>query len=93
MPWTVNISSKAEKYYNRLDRNMREKIKKELMHLSNYDDPVLHQVVKPLIGELRGFYRLRADYRIVFALLKNEQVIAVINIAPRGDIYKKQGGK
>lgn len=89
MIWTIKISSKAEKHYSKLDKDMRERVKKELLHLCNYNSPVEHPNVKLLTGELRGFYRLRVgDYRIVFAVLRESQTIAVVNIAPRGDVYK-----
>lgn len=89
MNWAIKLSSKAEKYYSKLNKDMRERIKKELLHLYNYNSPVEHPNVKPLTGELKGFYILRVgDYRIVFALLKETQTIAVVNIAPRSDVYK-----
>ncbi len=89
MIWTVKLSSKAEKHYRKLNRGTRERVKKDLIKLSEYSDPLSHQNVKPLTGELRGFYRLRVgDYRIVFSVLKKDNIIAVVNVAPRGDVYK-----
>ena len=89
MPWEIRLSSKAEKYYKKLDKAMRKRARKELEELSAFDNPVEHQDVKALTGDLRGFYRLRVgDYRIVFALLHDSRTIAVLNLAPRGDVYK-----
>ncbi len=53
------------------------------------ENPMEHQSVKRLTGDLQGFYRLRVGkYRIVFAIVGETRTIAVVNIAPRGDIYK-----
>jgi mRNA interferase RelE/StbE len=87
--WEIKLSSKAAKYYKRLDKATRKRARKELEELSAFDNPARHQDVRPLTGELRGFYRLRiGDYRLVFALLKDVRTIAVVNISPRGDVYK-----
>jgi mRNA interferase RelE/StbE len=88
LTWTVKVSSQAEKYYRKLDKGARNRFRKALISLSEYDDPPAHRRVKPLHGELRGFYRLRiGDYRVVFSLLREKRTIAVVNIFPRGDAY------
>lgn len=89
MNWTIKFSSKAEKYFTRLDKDLKQRIKEELLHLSALNNPLEYQAVRPLTGNLRGFYRLKiGDYRIVFSILKEDALIAVVNIAPRGDVYK-----
>lgn len=89
MPWQVKLSAKAEKYYKKLDKKMRNRVRQALEELSTFENPIEHQDVKPLTGELKGFYRLRiGDFRIVFALLCDIRIIAVVNFAPRGDVYK-----
>ena len=89
MTWTIKVSSKAKSYYKRLGKDLRGRIKTDLINLSECNSPLESPQVKPLTGELKGFYRLRVgNYRIVFALLYEFQTIAVDNIAPRGDVYK-----
>ncbi|MFO0751968.1 MAG: type II toxin-antitoxin system RelE/ParE family toxin [Thermodesulfovibrionales bacterium] len=89
MSWTISVSPQAEKYYLRLDKPTRARVKEGLKELAQCANPADNSNVKPLTGELRGFYRLRiGDYRIVFSLLREEQLIAVVNISPRGDAYK-----
>ena len=88
MPWAVKVSSAAEKHYNRLDNKVRGKIKKKLLDFSGLQNPLSHKDVKPLTGDLKGFYRLRVgEYRVVFSLIHDEKTIAVVNIAPRGGVY------
>lgn len=89
MPWQVRLSSTAEKYYDRLTMQMRQRVRKELEELSKLENPMEHQSVKRLTGDLQGFCRLRVGkYRIVFAMIEETRTIAVVNIAPRGNVYK-----
>jgi mRNA interferase RelE/StbE len=86
--WKIRVSSDAEKYYRKLDRRLRERIKNSLFDLSQRENPLEHPQVKALTGDLKGFYRLRVgDYRIIFALVEESKTIAVVNIFPRGDTY------
>ena len=88
MTWTVKVSSRAEKYYRKLDRKTRIRFKKELLALSEYDDPLTHREVKALHGELKGFYRLRVGgFRVILSLVRESRIIAVVNVYPRGDAY------
>jgi mRNA interferase RelE/StbE len=88
MSWSIKVSSIAEKYFKKLDKKRKRNIKESLLALSRQQNPLENIQVKPLTGELKGFYRLRiGDYRIIFALLEEEKVIAVVNIFPRGNAY------
>jgi len=88
MRWSIRISSDAEKYFQKLDKKRRERIKERLLKLSKLENPLQNPQVKALTGELKGFYRLRiGNYRIIFALLAKEEIIAVVNIFPRGNAY------
>ena len=88
MRWSIRISSDAEKYFQKLDKKRRERIKERLLKLSKQENPLENPQVKALTGELKGFYRLRiGNYRIIFALLAKEEIIAVVNIFPQGNAY------
>jgi len=55
------------------------------------DTPFSHKNVCRLVGELKDYYRLRIGaYRIILSLLEDEKIIAVVNIFPRGDAYKRK---
>lgn len=89
MNWTIKLSSTAEKKYRKLDKNTRKRIKNSLEELGESDDPLAHRQVRPLVGKLKGFYRLRVgDFRVIFTLIPEERIIAVVNMAPRGEAYK-----
>jgi mRNA interferase RelE/StbE len=88
LSWTIKVSSHAERYFKKLDKKLRQRLKKELLVLADSENPLDNKDVKPLTGDLRGFYRLRiGGYRVIFSLVKEEKVIAVVNIVPRGDAY------
>ena len=89
MNWDIQLSSKALKYYKRLPGKIQKEIRNELFRLKTFNVVLSHPEVKSLPGKLKGFYRLRiGKYRVIFGLLKQEGVIAVINIRPRRDLYK-----
>ena len=86
MSWTIKVSSHAERYFKKLDKKLRQRLKKELLLLGDCENPLDHKDVKPLTGDLRGFYRLRiGEYRVIFSVVKEQKIIAVVNIVPRGD--------
>lgn len=89
MNWTIKSSSTAEKKYRRLDQSTRKGIKDALEELSESNDPSAHRQIRPFVGKLKGFYRLKVrDFRVIFALIQEERIIAVVNIAQRGEAYK-----
>ena len=87
--WTIRVSSKAEKYFAKLGASTKSAIKTELTLLSSHENPLQHPDARPLVGPFKGMYRLRVGkYRVIFTMLATERIIAVVNIAPRGDAYK-----
>lgn len=89
MNWTIKFSSIAEKKYKKLDKKTKERIKRALEDLAASENPKFHKHVKPLVGQLKSFYRLRVgDFRVIFYMIVEDKIIAVVNIVPRGDAYK-----
>jgi mRNA interferase RelE/StbE len=49
--------------------------------------------VKKLQGE-EGFYRIRVgDYRVVCSIDDKDLLLLVVRIAPRGEVYRRRGGR
>jgi mRNA interferase RelE/StbE len=87
--WTIRVSSKAGKYFTKLSASTKNAVKAELTLLSSYESPLQHPDARPLLGPFKGMHRLRVGkYRVIFAVLEKQRIIAVVNIAPRGDVYK-----
>ena len=88
MNWKIEVKPTAEKYYLKLDKKTRSRIKETLRELENTDDPLLHPNVRALTGKLRGDFRLRVGkYRILFTPHIQEKMLYVFSILPRGDAY------
>jgi mRNA interferase RelE/StbE len=88
MSWKIEIKPTAEKSYLKLDKKTRSRIKKSLLELEKSENPLIHQNVRPLIGKLRGDYRLRVgDWRVLFTPEKDQKIIHVYAILPRGEAY------
>jgi len=88
MSWKIEIKPTAEKSYLKLDRKTRRRIKTSLLESEKAENPLMHPKVRPLIGKLRGDYRLRVgDWRVLFTPDKDQKIIYVYAILPRGDAY------
>ena len=88
MNWKVEIKPTAEKYYLRLDKKTRKRIKRVLLALEKEENPLLHHNVRPLTGKLQGDYRLRiGGWRLLFTPDKDKNVIHIYAILPRGNAY------
>ncbi len=88
MSWKIEIKSSAEKYYLRLGKQNRKRIKEALKELQNADDPFSMKKVRPLTGKLHGDYRVRiGKWRILFTPDMEKKIINVYAILPRGDTY------
>ena len=88
MSWKIEIKPTAEKSYLKLDKKTRRRIKESLLELQKSENPLMHPNVRPLIGKLRGDYRLRVGgWRVLFTPNKDQKIIYVYAILPRGDAY------
>lgn len=89
MNWKIEVKPTAEKTYLKLDKKLRQRIKSSLLELEMTLNPLLHNSVRPLTGELRGDYRMRVgDWRILFTPEKTKKILYVYSILPRGKAYK-----
>ena len=88
MSWKIEVKPAAEKSYLKLDKKTRRRIKESLLELQKSENPLMHPKVRPLIGKLRGDYRLRVGgWRVLFTPEKDQKIIHVYAILPRGDAY------
>jgi mRNA interferase RelE/StbE len=84
--YDIRIQDAAVRELGRLDTVIGRRIVSRIRWLAeNVDD------IKPesLTGELAGFYKLRVgDYRIIYEILRVEQIIVVHMIGHRREIYR-----
>ncbi len=82
--YKVEISKKANKEFEKIPKLYFDKILNILDSLKN--DPYLG---KALVGELKGWYSIRAwPYRIIYEIHKDKLIINIIKIGHRKDVYK-----
>jgi len=86
--WRVEFSKSAFKHLKKLEDKTAQKILDNLQKLEEWENPLLRQDIRPLVGQLKGFYRLRiGNMRIIFELDRNNKRIGVQAIVPRGNAY------
>jgi mRNA interferase RelE/StbE len=85
MIYEIVIDKKASKYLEKLPKNFRKLIKKEIDDLAFNLRPF---GCKSLHGQLKGLFRVRVgDFRIIYEIIDDKLIILVLIIAPRGSIY------
>ena len=88
MSWTVELKPGAEKQYLKMDKKMRQRIKKRLEKLEQEENPLFQNDVRALTGPLKGDYRLKiGQFRLLFTPEKETQMVYIYTILPRGDAY------
>jgi len=86
LSYRVLLSRQAERFYKKLQRNVRNKIRKALIDIESKP-----YVGKRLHGGLRGSYSLRVGkIRIVYNISEKNKVVYVIAIGLRKTIYKRR---
>ena len=85
MVYTINFSTEAKKDVEKLDFQIKKRLKKKLEDIAASSD--VKSLAKRLINFDDADYRLRVgDYRITFDLQDN--VIAIVRIRHRKDVYR-----
>ncbi len=86
--WKVELSHESLKYLKKLNKKTSQKLLDSLKKLESSENPLSHKDVRPLVGKLRGFHRLRiGDKRLIFELDRENRRIGVLAIIPRGNAY------
>ena len=83
----IVVHKRAVKYLNKLPSHRKNKIKELLNELCN--NPIQYEAVKPMLGEWKGYYRLKiGNIRVIFWIDQAEKIVYVDHIGSRGDVYK-----
>jgi len=88
MPYKVIHSKQAEKYLDKIPKNISAGLVDWLdENIDGKDNP--RRYGKPLKGKLKGYWRYRiGDYRIICDIKDRELIVLSIKIGTRGDVYK-----
>jgi len=85
--WEIDLTRPAEKVYYKASSDVRQRLDDCFENLEQ--NPQYGNNIKALTGELKGLYRYRVgDWRVIYRLKRDLQVVEIIAILPRGDAYK-----
>ena len=77
------LDKNALKFFEKLDKNIQERIGKKIEKLK--ENPRLG---KPLVGRLSRLWSLRIDkYRAVYKIIDNKLIVIILDIGHRKNIY------
>lgn len=88
MTYRYVMAGRVERYVSRLEPKLQRDIGHRLRELC--DDPYARNISKPLKGPLEG--KRSSDLnnlRIIYEVDETVRVLDVVDIGPRGDIYKR----
>jgi mRNA interferase RelE/StbE len=84
--YEILFTKQAYKALRRISRSVAQRIR-EKIELLAVDPYAPNPNVRKLTGRLG--YRLRVgDWRIIYEIRKEELIILVLKIAPRGEVYR-----
>jgi mRNA interferase RelE/StbE len=87
--WRAEVKPTAEKRFLKLDKSTRRRILQAMQDLEAVEQPLRHQQVRALTGELQGDFRLRAgDWRVLFTPDLERKMLFVYAVVPRGEAYR-----
>jgi addiction module RelE/StbE family toxin len=88
MAYKLEISKAAQDDLAKLDKAVLETVRKRLNRLVETADKIVHL---PLKGEFAGLYKMRSHgkYRLIYDLKWDEQLIVVVRVGKRDEIYKE----
>jgi len=82
----LRILDAAEDDLTRLDRTVAQRIISRIQWLAEHFDEIKPEL---LTGTLSGFFKLRAgDYRIIYKVRRDENLIVIHRIGHRREVYK-----
>ncbi|BAY90721.1 MULTISPECIES: type II toxin-antitoxin system RelE family toxin [unclassified Tolypothrix] len=85
--YSVILSAEAEEIYASADQALAKKVVRCFEQLEQ--NPRFHPNIKPLKGDLAGYYRYRiGDYRVIYQVNDETNEVIVNNIAHRRDVYE-----
>ena len=86
MSFEVHLSGGSYKFLKKLDKKTCEKIIRKIEMLAN--DPFLTNT-KKIIGRKEKLFRVRAgDYRILYEVYLDKNVVLIVNIDKRSRVYR-----
>jgi mRNA interferase RelE/StbE len=85
--WEIKLTEISKQDFDKLPKILKKTIKNKLKWLQNNFDKIPHL---PLKGELKGLFKLKiGDYRIIYEIDWDNNIVYILAIDHRKNIYKK----
>lgn len=79
----LQLSKDAEKYFDKAPKNLQEKFAEAFQKILRGEGDI-----QPLRGETKLFRYKMFHYRIIFLIEVSEDLVRIVKIGTRGDVYK-----
>jgi mRNA interferase RelE/StbE len=84
--WRVEFTEKAQKQFDKLDRQTQSDIVRFLSRLEQQSDPSVFG--KALVGEFSGLWRYRVGkYRLICDIQHQRLIVEILMLGKRDSIY------
>ena len=84
-PYCLQYDPDTDSDFKKLDPPSRKKILRGI-HNKLGTNPKIYG--KPLVGELKGLWRLRiGDYRVIYQIRKTERAVLILKVGHRREVY------
>ena len=84
----VELSQRSQKYLDKLDKHIRERIETRLKNLGSKPVPKDSKFTGRVAGDKVFRYRI-GDYRALYKIKEKEKIVLVAKIDKRPRIYKR----
>ncbi len=87
MTYNLNLTTRAEKYLDRLSDAVASRITARILELKNNPRP--YGIIK--LKGTESLYRIRVgEYRVIYQILDDVLLILVVKIGHRKDVYRNK---
>ena len=85
--YRIALTDPAKRFFENADRQLQRRLDRAFDRLKH--NPRSHPNIKPLTGNYAGYFRYRVgDYRIVYAIDEPNEMVTILVIANRRDVYR-----
>ncbi len=86
--WYLAMTNNFTDSIRKIDRKLQGRILDALGKISKSPDKPIGNTLKPLTGDMKGFWRYRiGDYRLIYQPDETKHHIYLLSFAPRGSAY------
>ena len=87
-PWYIGFTEGFKKQLDGMDRRLLGRVFEKIAELTENPTQASGDTIKPLTGEMKGFWRIRfGDHRLIYFPDQEHGNISLYSLSPRGSAY------